>query len=213
MSRVMPEIAVQRLVQYGIQYLRSNRPMFNEIFAYLKDHPLMSTSYGQPYIDSIWNWFTTEKIPVVQAFLLTPERVPCYSIHLSSENEDESKAAMSDYYGDEEDNELSISCSNVTLDIGIHGSKVADGVLWMYYILSDILFRHKGLAQSMGIEIQTFSASDFQRDNSKLPENIYTRYVKMRLTTFDTWKSDSFEGPYEVEIENIEIESINHPLE
>lgn len=209
MGRVMPEIAIQRLIQYGIGYLRNNRTMFNEVFAYLDDHPLMSVNYGTSYIDRIWAWFTTEKIPVVQSFLLTPERIPCYSVHLSGENEDESKAAIADFYGDEDDNELYIKAMNTTLDIGIHGSKTADEVLWMYYILDDILFRHKLVAQSMGIEIQTFSASDWQKDNAKNPENIYSRWVKMRLTVFDTWRSEQFEGPYDVELEYLGVDSSN----
>lgn len=207
MGRVMSEIAMQRIIQYGINYLRANRPIFNDIFAYLVDHPLMSVNYGQSYVDNIWTWFSTEKIPVVQSFLLTPERIPCISVHLSGESEDESKASISDFYGDEEDSEVSIKAMSTSLDIGLYGSKVADEVLWLYYILDDILFRHKALIQSMGIEIQTFSASDYNRDSSKNPENIFTRFVKMRLTVFDTWNSEIFTGPYEVELEHLGVES------
>jgi hypothetical protein len=198
MSYVMPEIGMQRILQYGIQYLRANRPIFNEIFAYLSVHPLMASGYGQTYIDRIWTWFTTEKIPVVQAFLMSPERVPCFSIHLSSETEDESKAGISDFYGDDEENEMGVNVFNVNLDIGIHGSKVAEEVLWMYYIASDILFRHKTLIQSMGIELQTYTASDWQRDNTKNPENLFTRWLRMRLTVVNSWNGPQFEGPYDL---------------
>ena len=44
MAFVMPEIAVQRLLQYGIQELRKDKPAFEEIFAYQIDHPLVELS-------------------------------------------------------------------------------------------------------------------------------------------------------------------------
>lgn len=201
MSCVMPEVAIQRIVQLGIQELRANKPHFDDIFAYLAENPLMTASYGTAYVDRVWTWFTTEKIPVVQAFLLTPERVPCYSIHLSSESEDESKASISDFYGDDDDGEIGINSFSVNVDIGIHGSKVAEQVLWMYYILNDILFRSKLRAQQLGIEIQTHSATDWQRENQKNPENIYTRWVRMRVSVFNTWKHTPHEGPYDIDAE------------
>jgi len=201
MSQVMPEIAVQRIIQHGLKQLRLSKPMFDDIFAYVKEHPLMVGAYGPTYVDRIWQWFTTEKLPVVQAFLLTPERIPCYSVHLSAESEDESKASIGDFYGEELESELSISSFSVTLDIGIHGSKTADQVLWMYYILSYILFKNKLLAQDLGIEMQTFSATDWQKDTAKMPENIYTRWVKMRCTVFNTWSTEPFSGPYDMETE------------
>ena len=201
MSHVMPEVAVQRIIQYGIKKIRTDKVAFDDIFAYVKEHPLMAAAYGPSYVDRIWQWFNTEKLPVVQAFLLTPERVPCYSVHLSAENEDESKASISDFYGEEEENELSVSSFNITVDIGIHGSKTADQVLWMYYILSYILFKTKPLAQELGIEMQTFSATDWQKESSKMPENIYTRWVRMRCTVFNTWSGDPFVGPFDLETE------------
>lgn len=192
MAWVMPEIAVQRLVQYGIQQLRQDKAAFDEIFCYQRSHPMLMESYGENYVDKIWTWFTTERIRVVQAWILSPQTVPCFSVHLSNENEDESKAAISDYYGEGIDSEIGIASMNVLVDIGIHGSKAADQVLWMYYILSYILFKYKPVARSLGIEIHTFSASDWQKDASKMPENIWTRWLRMRCTVFNTWAADSY---------------------
>lgn len=188
----MPEIAVQRLIQYGISELRKDQTAFNEIFAYQIEHPLIRNAYGQEYVDKIWSWFTSEKIRVVQSWILSTQTVPCYSIHLSNETEDESKAALSDYLGDGEDSEIGVNAFSVQLDIGIHASKAADKVLWMYYIASYILFKYKDIARTLGIEIQTYSASDWQKDAGKMPENIWTRWLKMRCTVFNTWSADSF---------------------
>ena len=201
MAWVMPEVAVQRLVQYGIYQLRQDKAAFDEIFSYQRSHPLLTESYGENYVDKIWTWFATERIRVVQAWILSPQTVPCFSIHLSNENEDESKAAISDYYGAGEDAEVGIASMNVLVDIGIHGSKAADQVLWMYYILSYVLFKYKPIARSLGIEIQTYSASDWQKDASKMPENIWTRWLRMRCTVFNTWDADAFTEATDMDIE------------
>lgn len=199
MAWVMPEIAVQRLVQYGIYQLRQDKAAFDCIFEYQRSHPLIAEAYGPEYVDKIWTWFTTERIRVVQSWILSPQTVPCFSIHLSNENEDESKAAIGDFYGDGESGEIGISSMNVLVDIGIHGSKAADQVLWMYYILSYVLFKYKPIARSLGIELHTFSASDWQKDASKMPENIWTRWLRMRCTVFNTWGSDEFKIATELE--------------
>jgi len=201
MAWVMPEVAVQRLVQYGIYQLRQDKAAFDEIFSYQRSHPLLTESYGENYVDKIWTWFTTERIRVVQAWILSPQTVPCFSIHLSNENEDESKAAISDYYGDGEDAEVGIASMNVLVDIGIHGSKSADQVLSKYYILSYVLFKYKPITRSLGIEIQTYSASDWQKDASKMPENIWTRWLRMRCTVFNTWDADAFTEATDMDIE------------
>lgn len=192
MPWVMPEIAVQRLIQHGIYELRQNKAAFDEIFAYPASHPMVTDSYGQEYVDKIWSWFTTERIRVVQSWILSPQTIPCFSIHLSNENEDESKAAISDFYGEGEDADIGINSMSVLVDIGIHGSKAADQVLWMYYILSYIMFKYKSVARSLGIEIQTYSASDWQKESAKMPENIWTRWLRMRCTVFNTWSADPY---------------------
>lgn len=202
MAWIMPEIAIQRLVQHGIYELRQDKAAFDEIFAYARSHPLIVDTYGPEYVDKIWTWFTTERIRVVQSWILSPQTIPCFSIHLSNENEDESKAAISDFFGEGDDSDIGISSMSVLVDIGIHGSKAADQVLWMYYILSYILFRYKDVSRSLGIEIQTYSASDWQKESAKMPENIWTRWIRMRCTVFNTWGST----PY-TEIDDMYIET------
>jgi len=201
MAWVMPEIAVQRLIQYGIVHLRQNKDAFKEIFAYQIEHPVMSRAYGDAYVERIWQWFNTEKIRTVHAWILSAETVPCFSVHLASDSEDESKAAISDYYGssEEEEAEIGVSWNSITIDIGVHASKTADQVLWMYYILSYILFKYKPLAQSMGIELHTYSATDWQKETAKMPDQIWTRWVRMRCSVANTWSGQPFEGPFDLE--------------
>lgn len=200
MPMIMTEIAVQRLIQYGINELRKDEQSFRDIFCFLSEHPFMKNDYGPAFVDGLWEWFNSEKIRVVQSWSLNIQTIPCYSVHLASEVEDESKASIGDYYGDDEDNEIMVSPRTVSLDIGCHASKSADQVLWMYYMLSYYLLKHKRIAESMGLELQTQSASDWAKDNGKMPENIYTRWVRMRVTALDTWIGERFSGPYDLEV-------------
>lgn len=212
MPFAMPEIAVSKLINYGLQQLRADEESFRDLFCYLSHDPFMVEAYGPAYVDRLWEWFNTEKIRVVQGWSLNMQSIPCYSITLSSEVEDESVAAIGDYYGDGECSELLVYPKVVNLDIGCHASKSADQVLWLYYILSYLLFKNKRYAESMGLELQTATASDWARENGKIPENIYTRWVRMRVKSWDTLIGDRFSGPYDLEI-NIDAERLRYEQE
>ena len=182
MSFIMPEIVVQRVIQEGIKSLRANPDAFNDIFATLMCDE-MNAAYGQAYIDKIRNWFFTTKIPVLQAWSLNPQRIPCISVHLATEMEDEQKAAIGDYFGDAEDSTTLTGVFTVYVDIGIHADKSSDGVLWLYYIVSYIMFKEKRRAERLGLKLHTWNASDYSRDNRKLAEDIWTRWMRFKCTT------------------------------
>lgn len=182
MSFIMPEIAVQRIIQEGIKSLRDNPDAFNDIFAtFLCDE--MAAAYGQAHVDKIRQWFFETKIPVVQAWSLNPQRIPCFSIHLASEAEDEQKAAIGDYFGETDESTTATGVFTVYVDVGIHADKNSDGVLWLYYIMSYIMFKEKRRAERLGLKLHTWSASDYNRENNKLAENIWTRWVRFKCTT------------------------------
>lgn len=188
MGWVMPEIVVQRVLQQGIKELRNNPDAFDSIFAqFLCDE--MNYAYGQSYIESVKKWFNETKIPVVQAWSLNPQRIPCFSIHLASEQEDESKAAVGDFYGDSTDSTVSTGVFTVYVDIGIHGDKDGNTVLWLYYIMAYIMFKQKRLSEKLGLQLHTWQASDHQRVDRKLAENIWTRWVRFKCTT-QNWLDD-----------------------
>jgi hypothetical protein len=209
MSFVMPEVAVTRLIQYGINALRNDEKAFKEIFCYLSHNPLMAKEYGEEFSSRLWEWFNTDKIRVVQSWSLSMQTVPCYSVHLASEVEDESKASIGDFYGDVDEGELMVSPKTVMLDIGCHGSKSADQVLWLYYILQYILLKHKRVAEYLGLELHTQSASDWAKETGKLPEQIYTRWVRLRTTVLDTWLGDKSMCVEDLEV-ILEIEGKDH---
>jgi hypothetical protein len=184
---VLPEVALQRMIQIGLRNLRQNREAFEMIFEQYKC-PDFSASYGQAHVDSMWNWFTETKIPVMQAWSFDLQKVPGITIHLADESEDESKAAINDYWGlgydenGEPDQEIKVNVNSVSLDIGIHADKSKDHVLWIYYMLNYILFKEKQKGESFGLQLFTFRASDYNKESKYMADNVWSRWVRFRCT-------------------------------
>ena len=196
---ILPEIGVQRILQTGMKNLRANPIAFNEIFAmYLL--PELNDDYGQAYIDKVRKWFCETKIPVVQGFSVNRDRLPSFSITLAAESEDESKAAIGDHYGDERDNTVGVGVMSVMVDVGIHGDKDSDYVLILYYIMSYILFKEKRLAESLGLQLQTFSASDLKKDNQYQDSMVWSRWVRFKCTTENVWVDEKKHKTEDVEV-------------
>lgn len=201
MGFIMPEIVVQKVLSHGIKQLRADKAAFYELFTQFTQDEL-ANDYGDKYLDDVWKWFSTTKIPVVKAWQFNAQQIPSISVHLANETEDESKAAMSDYAGSFGDSaELGTGVFTAMVDIGIHANKAGDHVLWMYYIASYILFKHKTMAERLGLKLHTFSASDYNKDGGKMTENIWTRWIRFRCTTQNFWGGDAF-----VEVDDINID-------
>lgn len=201
MGFTMPEIVVRKLIDHGIKKLRTNKPAFDDLFSAFTEDELNS-EYGEAYREKIWQWFSTTKIPVIQAWSFNAQKIPCISVHLANETEDESKASVGDIMGDfNESAETQTGVFTVMVDIGIHANKGGDHVLWMYYIVSYILFKHKLMAHRLGLKLQTYSASDYSKDNLKMAENIWTRWIRFRCTTENFWDGE----PYS-EVEDVNVD-------
>lgn len=191
MAYVMPEIVVQKILAHGVKDLRANKHAFYDLFSQFAQDEL-SEDYGISYIDEVWKWFSTTKIPIVRAWAFNAQVIPCMSVHLANETEDESKAAISDYFGNSEYGEIGTSVFTVMVDIGVHTSRAGDQVLWLYYIVNYILFKHKLMAERLGLKLHTFSASDYNKDQSKMTDNIWTRWIRFRCTTENYWDAEKF---------------------
>jgi hypothetical protein len=203
MSWVMPEVVVQKVLDLGIKKLRANKAEFYDVFAQFTQDEL-SDDYGPKYLDEIWKWFSTTKIPVVKAWALNAQIIPCFSVHLVNETEDESKAAVGDIFGTtDEDGEIGTGVFTVMVDIGVHANKVGDHVLWMYYIASYVLFKYKLTAERFGLRMHTFSASDYNKDAGKMTENIWTRWIRFKCTTENFWTNK--EGFVEIDEVNTDV--------
>jgi len=194
MGFVMPEIVVQKLIKFGMEDLKKHPEAFDDIFAqYMQDE--LCIDYGPAYIELIKKWFFDPKteIPVLAAWAMNVQRIPCISVHLANESEDESKASLNDIAGTFNDfAETGTAAFTTMIDIGIHALKQGDQVLWLYYIVSYILFRYKPMAHRLGLKLQTYSASDYAKDANKMPNNTWTRWIRFRCTTENFWSTDPF---------------------
>lgn len=216
MAFAIPEVSLQRLVQIGLKNLRNDREAFDCIFA-VYDSEEMRASYGQPYIDKIYNWFIGTELPVLQAWTFDPTRVPAFSIHLSDESEDESKAAFGDFWAMGQDNDIQTGVSTVSLDIGIHADRSKDNVLWMYYILTYIFYKEKLLGRKLGLQLFTFRASDYNKESKYMADNVWSRWIRFRCTVQNYLDGDEYVEPeiiIDLDADNTDIpaEDIDLPI-
>lgn len=207
MGFIIPQVSVQRIIQQGLAELKANPARLDYIFdLYLNE--FMVDDYGQEYIDQIKTWFAATRIPVVQAWSFNKSRIPGVSIHLAQEMEDETKSAINDYGFADDGSEGGVGAFTVNLDIGIHATKTGDEVLWLYYIISYCLFTQKRIAESMGMHLQTFNGTDYGRAMEKLPDNIWTRWIRFRCTVNNQWVAKEASEPLESVNVDVEPETI-----
>ena len=204
MSFVLPEIVLQRAISNGIVKLKANEDILKGIFAQYETDELNS-HYGTTYIDGIWDWFSNTKLPTVQSFSFDVQKVPCFSIHLASETDDETKVAAGDYFGMGEDNDEMVNPMTVMLDIGIHATNSKDHVLWMYYIVNYLLYKEKPLMRKLGLQLTTFSASEYNKDSQYMAENVWSRWVRFKCTVQNFLDGDDY-----TEIEDINVHLQNN---
>jgi hypothetical protein len=202
MAFVMPEIVVQRVIQKGIRELKQDDSAFDEIFGQMLESELID-DYGQSYIDQIRNWFKESKIPVLQSWTYNTNIIPCYSIHLSAEQEDEQKAAIGDYYSDggDADETVHVGVFSVNIEIGIHASRNSDQTLWLYYIMAYILFKQKLTSVKLGVQLQTWSASEYSENRSYENDKVWSRWIRFRCVTENTLGNSAKITPEDVEVE------------
>lgn len=204
MAHVIPQVALHRIVWQGIQILKQNPNVLDDIFQYYTVEPI-NRDYGQKYIDNIKKWFINTEIPVVQAWSLNPQQAPQISIKLASEQEDESKAGIGDHWGMGEDSDVGVGVSVVNLDLMILAPKNSDESLWLYYIVSYILYKRKRQAERLGLQLHTFSASDNARDMTKMADNIWVRVIKFRCVVQNFWDAESYLDISDIEVD-LEVE-------
>ena len=208
MGFIIAEVALQRAIANGIGKLKRNEANFRNIFSqYTCD--ILDPHYGESYVDDMWTWFTATKLPIMQAFSFDPDKIPCYSIHLASEADDESKASIGDYLGPEEYSDELVNPMTVMLDVGVHATQSKDHVLWMYYILNYVLYREKPLMRELGLQLTTFSASDYNKDSQYMAENIWSRWIRFRCTV----QNRLADGNDYYEIDNMNIDIQNNKID
>jgi len=75
-------------------------------------------------------------------------------------------------------------------EIRINAATNSDQAVWLYYITSYILMRNKAYFEQVGLESQTYSSSDFNRDAGKMPNSIWGRTIRLTFLVQHTWSED-----------------------
>lgn len=197
---ILPQVALQRLIQEGIKAIKANPDILDKVFAYYTCD-WANADYGTNYINLIKTWFVDSRIPVVQAWSLNTQIVPQIAIRLSSEQEDTSKTALGDHYYLGGEGSVGMSPFTVNLEVLVMASLNSDESLWLYYIVLYILFKTKRRAEQMGLELQTVSASDMVRDLAKLADNIWVRSIRFSTIVQHQWDDQEY-----LDIDDLELE-------
>jgi len=99
MSITSFDIEVYAILKAGIAHIRSNIDVLDKIFDnFNSDH--LKNLYGKKEIERIKEFVRDNDIPVKLAWNLTPQDIPCYSLHLAQSTEDVGKAFLHDYAGE-----------------------------------------------------------------------------------------------------------------
>jgi hypothetical protein len=96
MSFVFPELIIESIIKDGLENARSLPSAIDDVFGNLT-RSFSSAKYGQTEIDKIHKVIQEKEVSVVHSFNLVHSKMPCISIQLISDTEDERQAHLGDY--------------------------------------------------------------------------------------------------------------------
>ncbi len=96
MSFFLPDLELEAILREGFAALRQDPTLITDLFGYLKQ-PYLYKKYGDKELNKLIKFFTTEEISIVHAFNLVQSSVPCISIQLIENPEEEAKDQLSDF--------------------------------------------------------------------------------------------------------------------
>jgi hypothetical protein len=79
---------------------------------------------------------------------------------------------------------------NENVDIGFHANEEPQVVLWLYYIASWLFLRFKPVLEERGVQVHTWSASDFDRESKFIGEQIFSRWMRFQGDCTVEWTED-----------------------
>lgn len=99
MSFLCPDIITESLLREGLDYLKTNPALLDNIFKSLT-FTYASTKYGQAEIEKIKDWVQNGNIAIVHSFYEAEAKSPCISIQLGTDVEDQRLAHLDDFEED-----------------------------------------------------------------------------------------------------------------
>lgn len=198
MGFIFGDLVLQTIIEEGLEDLRANLDLrLNDFYDQLKSS-FLNDRYGQAELDRMKIWFVNNKIDITQSWRMISERVPCINIQIVSSIEDEGKSTLRDFAGDidvisdgivtsrSEKKEIA-NKESIQISVHVNDPGGTTALRWLYAATLFFLISRKEDLLDRGIDISTFSASDFNRLNEFLPENIYSRYITFSYHNKISW--------------------------
>lgn len=103
MSMFPGDVIIKLAVELGLEDLRNNPWIIEDIFSDFIENPMLSQKYGMKEIQNAKDFIANNKINIYMAHRLDKEEFPCVTIALGPSNEDKSLATLGDLDIDTED--------------------------------------------------------------------------------------------------------------
>lgn len=97
----LADLIVESLIRDGVQNLRENPAIIDDIFSSLTA-PYAQRKYGVSEVNKIKNIINSRELAIISAYHPGEAQLPCLSIALSDDMEDRSNATFNDYAGTEQ---------------------------------------------------------------------------------------------------------------
>ena len=143
-------------------------------------------------------FFRRNQIAIVQSFSDVQAHLPCISIQLANDGEDQGLALTDDFGGidgtfdsdvparDRLGRDENTIHANTTVNVGIH-TKEQLLTKYLYHITKYFILSAKEDLIRQNFIIATFKGSDFTRDSSWQGDHVYTRFLNISGKTEDSW--------------------------
>jgi hypothetical protein len=94
MALFQTDLVVKALIEIGLQDLRKNPWLFDDIFGHLKSNQFLADKYGQKYVDGARQWFLNQNVDVVQGMRKDGSDTPYVSINMVPCQEDDAEITL-----------------------------------------------------------------------------------------------------------------------
>ena len=157
----------------------------------------VSTKYDQEPL-RLREFFRENQIAIIQSFSDVQTNLPCISIQLASDGEDQGLALTDDFGGidgtfdsdvparDRIGRDENTIHANTVINVGIH-TKEQLLTKYLYHITKYFILSAKEDLIRQNFIIATFRGSDFTRDAAWQGDHVYTRFLNISGKTEDSW--------------------------
>jgi len=195
MGFIFGDLIVETILTEGLADFRANIDDRLDMFYDQLKESYLSTEYGQAELDRFKQYINDNEISIVHNWNIVSQRVPCIFIQNVSSQEQVQRTFINDFSGNidtigagvitDRREEFSFPF-NEQVQVGIHvndpGGPTA--LRWLYAMVVYFLISRKDDLVDRGLELSTFSATDFNRLNEFLPENIFSRYITFNFINY-----------------------------